>query len=248
MNLPLKTILILSLLFCFGCKSRYPQTTQVSEAFQVTRLSKNTWQHISYLETETWGKVACNGLIFAKNGEAIVFDTPTTKEAAEELINFVKNNLKASIKAVVINHFHNDCLAQLPLFHETSIPSYAHKKTIKLAADNQFTVPKFGFDSVMNMQIGGEAVVNYYLGEAHTVDNIVSYIPSEKTLFGGCMVKAMNAGKGHLADANITAWPETIKKVQNTFPNVKIVVPGHGPAGGPELLGFTVKLFEEKPF
>ncbi|MCG8322705.1 MAG: hypothetical protein MI921_24605 [Cytophagales bacterium] len=33
-------------------------------------------RHKSYLETQDFGEVECNGLIFGSRGEAIVFDTP----------------------------------------------------------------------------------------------------------------------------------------------------------------------------
>ena len=34
-----------------------------SGKMQITQVTPNTFQHISYLQTEDFGKVACNGLI-----------------------------------------------------------------------------------------------------------------------------------------------------------------------------------------
>ena len=87
-------------------------------------------------------------------------------------------------------------------------------------------------------------MINYWLGEAHTPDNIITWIPAEKTIFGGCMVKSMDASKGYLGDANVTAWPATIEKIKSTCPSAKIIVPGHGDPGGQELLDYTIRLFK----
>ncbi|MDP4204044.1 MAG: CfiA family subclass B1 metallo-beta-lactamase, partial [Bacteroidota bacterium] len=73
--------------------------------------------------------------------------------------------------------------------------------------------------------------------------NIVVWIPSEKILFAGCMVKEMKANtKGNLSDADVKAWPSTIKKVMAKFPSARIVIPGHGEAGGFELLQHTLEV------
>ena len=74
----------------------------------------------------------------------------------------------------------------------------------------------------------------------------MSYIPEDNLLFGGCMVKEVGAGEGNLEDANVTAWPTTIRAIKQTYPSLQVVVPGHGQAGGTELLDYTIELFEGK--
>ena len=91
---------------------------------------------------------------------------------------------------------------------------------------------------------GGTKVHNFYPGEAHTRDNIVTWIPAEATIFGGCMVKSIDASKGNLADANVKAWPTTIRAIRSKYPSAKIIIPGHGDPGGKELLDYTIRLFE----
>jgi len=188
--------------------------------------------------------VACNGLIFIDQGEAAVFDTPTNPDVSKALIQAIETELNAKVKAVVVNHFHEDCLGGLSVFHQQGIPSYANYRTIQLAQKDSVEVPQNGFDLVQTIQIGDQIVVNKYLGEAHATDNIVSYIPSESVLFGGCQVKSLGAGKGYLGDANPDEWSNTARKVKEAFSEAKIVVPGHGKVGGLELLDFTEELFE----
>jgi metallo-beta-lactamase class B len=93
------------------------------------------------------------------------------------------------------------------------------------------------------LQAGGIKVTNQFLGEGHTKDNFVAYVPSDKVLFGGCMIKALDASNGYLGDANIAAWSAAIQKVKSTFPEIVIVIPGHGKVGGVDLLDYTAGMF-----
>lgn len=106
-------------------------------------------------------------------------------------------------------------------------------------------IPTFNLDSVKTPTIGGDSALFYFLGEAHTVDNIFGYIPSEKTLFGGCAVKEHGGSRGYVGDANIQEWSKTVETARAKFPQVKIVVPGHGKVGGAELLTYTIDVFDE---
>lgn len=63
-------------------------------------------------------------------------------------------------------------------------------------------------------------------------------------MFGGCLIKELEASKGFLGDANVKEWSNTVEKVKMEYPNVKIVVPGHGEYGDKKLLDYTIKLFE----
>lgn len=227
-----------------GCATQKLMPKYTSETLQIEALSPKTLVHVTFLQTNQWGKVPCNGMIYYNNGEAIVFDTPPNDSVSLLLIDWIETNLKAKVKAIVVNHFHNDCLGGLHAFHQRGIPSYANQLTIDLAKSQNTAVPQNGFDGLLNLKIGGEVIENRYFGEGHTKDNIVSYVPSERVLFGGCMIKANKASKGHLADANVGDWPKTVAKVKAQYPDVKFIIPGHGKSGGTKLLDYTMELFK----
>lgn len=140
-------------------------------------------------------------------------------------------------------HFHIDCLGGLAAFHERNIPSWAHERTRSLAADSNMVVPQNGFEEKKIFQLGSETVRAEFNGEGHTRCNITAYYPPENVLFGGCLVKSLNAGKGNLADANVPAWPETMRTIKQKYPELEVVIPGHGPVGGVKLLDYTARLF-----
>lgn len=220
-------------------------TVYRSENLIIRKLSDHTFQHISYLNTEDFGKVDCNGMIVTGNNEAVVFDTPADTQSSRELIRYLSEAMNYTIKAVVATHFHGDCVAGLAQFHEARIPSYANNSTIALLKkkDASAVIPQSGFDGSLELNVGGQPVSAEFFGEGHTKDNIIGYYPEENVLFGGCLIKEAGAGKGNLEDANEAAWAETVKKIKNKYPNAAIVIPGHGKPGGTELLDYTIRLF-----
>jgi metallo-beta-lactamase class B len=240
------TLLLVLILLFQSCAMFHKSGQGRTSVLDFEQITPATFVHKSYLQTKTWGKVSCNGLVYIADGEAIVFDTPVDDSAARELIRWVTEKKKATIKAVVVNHFHADCLGGLSAFHAAGIPSYSSELTQKLAAAdtvNKPEVPQNGFHVRLILKVGSKEVVNKYLGEAHTRDNIVSYVPSEKVLFGGCMIKELKAGKGYLGDANEQEWSNTVVRVTTEFKDARYVVPGHGQYGDTSLLSYTYRLF-----
>jgi metallo-beta-lactamase class B len=240
-------VVLLLLQISFGKAQTNAKEIVISEGLSVIKLTDHVYQHISTLSTNDFGIVKCNGLIFISDDEAAIGDTPTSDEFSKQLIDWIAKNFpRVKIKAIIVNHFHGDCLAGLQAFHRAGIKSYAHELTATLlkAKNDTVNLPQHSFSNTLEIKIGNKKVINHYPGEAHTRDNIVTWIPSEHTIFGGCMVKSMNAGKGNLADANVQSWSNTIRKVKSLCPTAKLVVPGHGDAGGMELLDYTIKLFE----
>lgn len=228
-----------------GCETQHHAMKYTSDSLQVLALTKNTYIHTTFLDTEKYGKVPCNGMIVADQGEALVFDTPTTDSVAEELIHWIEKTLKVKVTGIMVNHFHIDCLGGLDMFHQRNIPSYALHQTIRLAAEgDQKNVPQIGFEKYSELEIGGHKILTEFLGEGHTIDNTISYYPKDNILFGGCLVKSIGAGKGNLADANEAAWANTIRKVKEKYGKSKIIIPGHGKYGGSELLDYTIQKFE----
>jgi metallo-beta-lactamase class B len=211
----------------------------------IIQIAPNSYQHISYLQTNDFGNVPCNGLVVRDKAEVIIFDTPTNDKAAEELILWIENKLGSKIKAIIPTHFHNDCLGGLNSFSKHGIPSYGNAKTITLARETGVVVPQNSFDGSMKLRIGKQQVLVVYPGEGHTRDNVVGYYEKDKILFGGCLIKELDANKGYLGDANVKEWSATVDKVKKMFPDLRIVVPGHGAAGDKKLLDYTIDLFKQ---
>lgn len=244
-------LIILVLLTILNCSTQKPGAFIPKEIYKsndliVTQITENSYVHTSFLQTNDFGNVPCNGLILRNSNEAIIFDTPTNDKSADELINWIKEILKCKINAIIPGHFHEDCVGGLKAFHKNDIPSYANFKTIEFAKEINSAVPKNGFKDSLILKVGEEKVIVKFFGEGHTKDNIVGYFPSENVMFGGCLIKELDASKGYLGDANVADWSATVEKVKKEYPDVKVVVPGHGECGDKKLLDYTINLFKTK--
>ena len=240
----LKRILPFFLIFTACHSSKKTSLEYESESLKISALTKNTFVHVTYFDSQTFGKVACNGMIAINDGEALICDTPTNVGDSKELIDWVETKLKCKTVGIVVTHFHADCLGGLSEFHRRGIPSYASDNTIELAKSNNEVVPETGFKKTLELDIGNKKLTNEFIGEGHTRDNIVCYFPEDEVLFGGCLIKSDGAGKGYLGDANTDEWSNTVKKVKSRFNETKVVIPGHGKPGGQKLLDYTIQLFE----
>ncbi len=90
----------------------------------------------------------------------------------------------------------------------------------------------------------GEPVHVVFPGPNHAADHVVVWLPRRSVLYGGCMVRALDAGLGYLGDADLERWPAAIARLQAL--GASHVVPGHGDAGGPELLDHTATLLAKR--
>ena len=231
---------------CGACiKPENYKRIQISDDIELIQLSERAYVHVSVSEMPGFGKVSSNGLIYKIGDEAFLFDTPVTDSQTETLVKWIDNSLSASVTAFAAGHWHGDNLGGLGYLHSKGIESYANQMTIDLAKINGMPVPRHGFSDSLELNLRGEKVYCYYFGGGHSADNIVTWIPSEKILFGGCLVKDLDSTNlGNLSDAKIDEWLPTIRKVRARFPDAKIVIPGHGQIGGKELLEHTEKLLK----
>lgn len=206
----------------------------------------HTYQHISYLNTQDFGRVECNGMIVAKDGQAIIFDTPAEDAVSELLIDFIRDSLGAEVATVVPTHFHADCVGGIAAFMAQKIPVHASELTIEILKEkgNKYASGFIPFKDSLILNTGSENIMVFFPGQGHTFDNLVAYYPAEQVLFGGCLIKEKGAGKGNLEDANTQTWPQSVAVVKARFPDARIVIPGHGKTGGQDLLDYTSGLFQ----
>ncbi|MFY0624968.1 MAG: subclass B1 metallo-beta-lactamase [Reichenbachiella sp.] len=227
-----------------GCTDENTKVVFESENLKLIQLTENTFVHISYLQTNDFGKVACNGLVYINNGEAAVLDTPTDSLAALELISWVEDQDNTKLKYVVPTHFHSDCLGSLDQFHSKGVTSVCHTMTKDLIDTLKQPIPKVTFSNQEKLTVGSSDIILEYFGPGHTIDNIIAYVQEDNVLFGGCLVKSIGASKGYTGDADTTSWSSTVRKINKKYLDIVQVVPGHGSPGNQSLLEYTAELFE----
>jgi metallo-beta-lactamase class B len=238
----LSVVLFQSDLFC----QTPGESFWISKDLELIRISGNAYIHVSYSDVPGYGRVAANGLIFINKDKAFLFDTPWTDSLTEALVTYMKDKMGLELSGFIPNHWHADCMGGLRYLLSLKIPSYANQKTIDIARSKNLPVPVQGFKDSIRLYLDDKVISCYFLGAAHSLDNVVAWIPSEKILFPGCMVKSLTSRDlGNIADGDILAYPRTIDKVIEKFGNARIVIPGHGQYGGMYLLMHTRQLLRK---
>jgi len=219
------------------------QTIKISKDVELIKINENAYVHVSYFNPPNYGRIDANGLILINNKEAFLFDSPWTDSMTMDLVKYIVDTMKLKIVGFIPNHWHVDCMGGLGFIQSQNIESYANQMTIDIAKSKGLAIPNHGFKDSLQLQFGDRLIKCYYLGAAHSLDNIVVWIPSEEILFAGCMIKSINSKDlGNTADGDLIAYPKTIESLIKKFPNAKIVIPGHGQFGGLDLISHTIDM------
>ena len=213
----------------------YGQKIKVSDDLTLYKLTE-----LTYIHTQNFN----NGLVHINNGEAIIISTPASDIETQNLINWVKREHNAKIIGYVIDRWHPDAMEGLDIVQKNGIKSYSYELTRTIAKEKGLPIPEVGFDPKIELTVGGNKVICQFLGEAHTIDGIVVWIPKEQILFGGNEIRNYNSWVGNLGDANVEEWSKTAERIKNEYGSAKIVVPGHGKHGGTELIDYTIELYK----
>jgi len=234
-----------------GCQSsRLPPASaeiRLSQDIVLHPIAAGVWVHTTLFDLPGMGRVGANGLVVMDGKEALLINLPWTDELTAALCTWIADRRGATVKIVIPTHFHEDCMGGLAEAHRRGAVSYGLDRTIEIARQKGLPVPKISYHDGIPVHCGGATVVVTYPGAGHTTDNVVAWLPQQKVLFAGCLVKSLDSNSlGNTRDGDLSAYPGTLRKVQATYPQAKIVVPGHGDWGGPELIEHTLGLCREE--
>lgn len=183
--------------------------------------------------------------------DILLVDSPWVPSATLLLLDWIEKKFGKRQITAINTHFHNDRIAGNALLRSRKIPVYGSDKTVELIR-SRGEKDRAGFlklvkeqplqDEIKTMAIaepdhvfplkegrkltlGSRPVEIFYPGPGHTVDNVVVYLPDLELLFGGCFIVGFPK-LGNIADADMKAWPESVKKLSRF--KLSRVVPGHG--------------------
>jgi peptidoglycan/xylan/chitin deacetylase (PgdA/CDA1 family) len=202
------------------------------------------------------------------DGTLLLADTPPTTDATERLLGFLRARFGPRPLVAIDGHSHTDSSggnaavlaaggsvygaedtaarirAEGPAVPELLVDTAAGTPLADRYRETRRVPPDHTFPAAQGLvlRFGGEAVRVFHPGHAHAPDNVVTWLPARRVLFGGCMVIGMER-IGYTGDADMAAWPDAIRRLQALDP--AFVVPGHGARFGPEALVHTLRLLEE---
>lgn len=217
----------------------------ISEDIELIQIKEDFYIHTTWYNFPGFGKFPSNGVIFVKNGKALLVDTPVNIAQTKAIADYLKDSLNSVITHVVVGHYHDDCLGGLGYLHDQGSASISGELTKQKCIEKKLPIPQTTFNTQLSFQFEGNEIECHYLGGGHTADNIVVFFPEDKILFGGCLLKSTDSKSlGNTKEAVIEEWDVTLKKLMAACSNSDIVIPGHGSHGDSDLLSHTIDLVE----
>jgi metallo-beta-lactamase class B len=232
---------------CLSLLCLFPGFTLLAQEKQieVTQIAPKVYVHTSY-NTYNNVRFPSHGLLISTKEGVVMIDTGWGNEPTEQLLDWVKTNLKQPVVTCVPTHYHDDKMGGIGAMQAQGIPVMSSALTAQLAAAHKLGAPDVTFRTDTSFTVGGQRIEVYYPGGGHTLDNVVVYLPKQKILFGGCLVKDVKAKSlGNTADADMGNWANAIRNVQQRFPKAKVVIPSHGPWGDKSALSHTLDLIQK---
>lgn len=103
----------------------------------------------------------------------------------------------------------------------------------------EFVAPDVVYEQAYDLDLGGRVVELRATGRAHSLGDQVIRVPDEDVLFTGDLVETGQFAifpwfPPHSTEVSGSRWIEVMRRLAEGRP--RVVVPGHGDAGGPELL------------
>lgn len=209
----------------------------------VRPISKDAWLIRSVSPIEGWGDVESNAVVVAGAVESVLIDTPATEAQTAPVLAWAADTLRRPVRHLVVTHWHADRMGGIGLARPHGIRTYALGKTRALARSRGLVVPERELRPEERLVLAGVKLETWYPGHGHTADNVVVWLPADRLLVGGCFVKAAEATTlGNLQEIDPARWAKGIAATDRRYPGARTVVPGHGTAGGLELVRHTAEL------
>ncbi|TWF40754.1 metallo-beta-lactamase class B/metallo-beta-lactamase class B IND [Chitinophaga polysaccharea] len=240
----MKTIISFIVCLCTAF-SAMAFTADTTLRIKTKHLTGNFYVHISYGKYQG-GVVAANGLYVITPDGIVLIDTPWSEDQTKQLVDTLEKRHHKKIILCIASHFHADRTAGLDYLKKLGVKTYTSQLTQELCKLNQEPQAQYVFDKDTTFRVKGLELQTYYPGEGHTRDNIVVWFPKAKVLYGGCLVKSMDATNiGFTGDGNLQAYPATLRKLRDKFPHPAYLIPGHeGWQGGINQVQHTLELLK----
>lgn len=244
-SVSLWAVVSLALIGLFGSGVQAQTGGQPLRARQVTA---STW----YVEGESALGSAANrnfisnaGFVVTPGG-VVVVDALGSPELARELLREIARVTPRRVTHVVVTHFHADHVYGLQVFEEAGATILAHRGALeyihsdtaasRLKASREELFPWVDektrltpasqwIDGPILLKLGGVELQIRPVGPAHTPEDVVVFLPSERVLFAGDLVFRNRVP--FVGQANSRQWIQSLDTLLGF--NAQVVIPGHGP-------------------
>ncbi|WHM40061.1 MBL fold metallo-hydrolase [Streptomyces sp. BPTC-684] len=191
------------------------------------------------------------GVLLDRGRGPVVVDTAATEARALALRAAIERLTPRSPRLLVNTHFHGDhCFGNaLVAGPETTIVAHELARSEMAGAGLglmglwpdvvwggiELRLPDQTYDSRVVLHLAERTVELLYVGPAHTTNDTVVWLPEERVLFAGDVL--MPGCTPFLLMGSLHGYLRTIERLRALGP--RVVVGGHGPVCGPEVLDQT---------
>jgi metallo-beta-lactamase class B len=233
---------ILYVSFCLSAFTSFAQNPKL----KIKHLTGDLYVYTTY-STYKGAVTDANAVYLVTNKGVVVIDAPWDPTQFQPFLDSIAAKHHQKVVLTIATHSHGDRAGGLAFFKSKGIKTYTNKLTDELLKANKEPRAVYTFTNDTTFTVGQYKISTYYAGKGHTKDNIVVWFPKDKVLFGGCLVKSAEADNlGYIGEADLAAWPKSIERLKQKYPDTKSVITGHDAWGNRESLAHTLKLLREK--
>ena len=217
-----------------------------SQRLEIQKIHENFFVYTTY---KTLGDYPfpSNSMYVITDSGAVLIDTPWDSSQVLQLIDSIRIKHNSGIWFCVATHSHADRTAGLGVLNRLGIKTISTEFTNILCLQNQEQAANTICPNDTIFNLGNTTMELFYPGRGHSPDNIVLWFPTEKILYGGCLLKSLeNISIGNVADANIPEWEYSLMNVMDRYPDPRIVIPGHFKFGDGSLLQHTLGIVKSE--
>lgn len=197
-----------------------------------------------------------NSAAYIGKEEIILLGATWSPKTAMLLHQELQSRFDKPVTAVINTNYHPDRAGGNAYWRQQGIDIYATQKTydlmkssfasmvekMKTMLDGYPDIPLALPNKIIkdNDELLAGAIQTLYLGESHTSDGIMVYMPEEKVLYASCILKRK---LGNLSDANVEEYPKTLQKLKDLNLDIKTIIAGHDEAiNSPDLIDHYLNL------
>lgn len=241
----MKKILIPTLLILLITQLSFSAFSEAPKPVELTQVNEQIWVHTSY-QVYNGVPTPSNGLIAVTKKGLVLVDTCWDPETTTALLKMAQAKFKQKFVLTIITHgAHADRIGGIETLLKAKIAVVSTPLVAQKALEAGYPAPSAKLhDDTTDLEGGKLKIQAYYPGPGHSQDNLIVWFPGSQLLFGGCFIKSLDTKTlGNIADADLQAWPISLKNLLKRYPDVAIVIPGHGKWGDITLIHHTLELF-----
>jgi cyclase len=205
-------------------------------------IGDGTWAYVQL--DGSWG--LNNAGVLAGSEGVTLIDTCFTERRTRDLLAAVDGLGRGPVRTLVNTHHHGDHThgnwlvpGATVLGHERCREEVLASGTISEAVfpgvdwgEVQVRAPFVTFPEQLTVWVDDLRVDLAFVGPAHTTNDVVAWVPAQRTLFAGDLV--FNGGTPFVVMGSVAGALAALERLEDL--GARTIVPGHGPVCGPEAL------------